>query len=237
MRDRVGDELVDCFCSDDAGGHERGDPLDRGEQDQADALGITSLEDAVCLALLDQLEYDREGAVSGLVQYLGLLPMFAREHQLEQRGVARGELDVCARGCPQARLEVLAGTLHRALQLGAEASKPRLRECVEQRLPVGEVPAWRSVADADLARQLAQRQVPGTVLAYGALGLLEQSRAKVAVVIRPLSHRPRKSFHVSAPGFLVPARLSTSSRDVVIDSIVFIVYIVAYDYIQYRRYP
>jgi hypothetical protein len=56
MRDRVGYELVKPLGLDHATGDERRDALDRGEQDQADALGLAALEEAVGLALLDQLE-------------------------------------------------------------------------------------------------------------------------------------------------------------------------------------
>ena len=83
--------------------------------------------------------------------------MLAREHQLQQRGVARGEADVGRRGRLQPGLEVLARVVDRCAQLGAEAREPRLGEGVEQCLAVGEVPAWRAVADADLAGELAQR--------------------------------------------------------------------------------
>jgi hypothetical protein len=64
-----------------------------------------------------------------------------------------------------------------------------LSERVEQRLAIGEMPAGSAVADADLARQLAQRQILGAALAHSALGLFEQSLAEVAVVIGALGHR------------------------------------------------
>lgn len=47
--------------------------------------------------------------------------LLAREHQLQQGRVARGEADVCGGGRPQARLEVLPGAVDGAPQLGAEA--------------------------------------------------------------------------------------------------------------------
>ena len=43
------------------------------------------------------------------------------------------------------------------------------------------------MADADLPRKLAQRQLIDAMLAEGALGLREQSRAQVAVVIGALT--------------------------------------------------
>jgi hypothetical protein len=47
----------------------------------------------------------------------------------------------------------------------------------------------RAVADADLARELAQRERLRAPLAHGPLRLLEQRRAQVAVVVRLLGHR------------------------------------------------
>ena len=143
--------------------------------------------------------------------------MLAREHQLQQRRVARGEADVGRRGRPQPRLEVLAGAVDRAAQLGAQAREPGLGEGVEQRLAIGEMPAWRAVADADLARELAQRQVLDAALADGALGLREQSRAQVAVVIGALSHG------------------RSLADEVVVDIIVVIDYIVAHDYFEHNH--
>ena len=73
-------------------------------------------------------------------------------------------------------------------QLGAEPREPGFGERVEQRLAIGEVPPRRAVADADLARELTQRELVDAVLADGALGLREQGRAQVAVVIGTLTH-------------------------------------------------
>jgi hypothetical protein len=44
------------------------------------------------------------------------------------------------------------------------------------------------VAHADGARELAQRQGLRPALAHGALGLLEQGGAEVAVVVAALAH-------------------------------------------------
>ena len=44
------------------------------------------------------------------------------------------------------------------------------------------------MADTDVARELTQRQVLNAALADRALGLREQSRAQIAVVIRALVH-------------------------------------------------
>jgi hypothetical protein len=76
------------------------------------------------------------------------------------------------------------------------------------------------MADTDLARELSQRQVLDTALTDGALGLGEQRRAQFAVVIRAVSHR-----------------LRSLTDEVVVDSIVVNVYIVAHDYFQLRRHP
>ena len=51
MRDRVGDELVELLGLDHAAGDQRRDALDRGEEDEADALGLAAFEGAVGLAL------------------------------------------------------------------------------------------------------------------------------------------------------------------------------------------
>ena len=82
--------------------------------------------------------------------------MLACEHQLQERCVARGKADVGRRSRPQPRREVLVGAIDRAAQLGAEACETVLGEGVEQRLTIGEVPAWRAVTDADFARELPQ---------------------------------------------------------------------------------
>ena len=89
--------------------------------------GSPALERALGLALLDQLEHHREGPLGGFVQRARLLAVLAGEHQLEQRRIARGEADVGRRRRPQPRLEVLAGAVDGAAQLGAEAREPRLR--------------------------------------------------------------------------------------------------------------
>ena len=63
---------------------------------------------------------------------------------------------------PRERLEAgveAVGPGERAAQLRAEALEAVLGERVEQRLLAGEVAARGGVADADLARELAQRQV------------------------------------------------------------------------------
>jgi hypothetical protein len=50
MRDRVGDELVELLSMDHATGDQRRDALDRREQDEADALGLTGFEAAAVLS-------------------------------------------------------------------------------------------------------------------------------------------------------------------------------------------
>ena len=143
---------------DDAGADERGDALDRREQDEPDALRVAALEHALALALLDQLEHHREGALGGLGELARALPVLAGEHQLEQRRVLGREADVGRGDRAQPRLELLArrGRPRRAARRRGARTRPGKR--VEQRLAVGEVPARRAVADADLARQLAQRE-------------------------------------------------------------------------------
>ena len=76
------------------------------------------------------------------------------------------------------------------------------------------------MADADLARKLAQRQLLNAALADGALGLREQSRAQVAVVIGALGHG-----------------LAALANEVVVDIIVVIGYIVAHDYFKHHTPP
>jgi NAD(P)-dependent dehydrogenase (short-subunit alcohol dehydrogenase family) len=49
------------------------------------------------------------------------------------------------------------------------------------------------MADADVARELAQRELPRAALSHGALGLLEQRRAEAAVVVGALAHRAQPS--------------------------------------------
>jgi hypothetical protein len=175
---------------------------------------------ALGLALLDQLEQDRERALGALVQRAGLLAVLAREHQLQQRGVACREADIGGGARLQARLEGVARALDRASQLGPEAREPGLGERVEQRLAIGEVAPRRAVADAGLARELAQRQRLRAALAHGPLGLLEQRRAEVAVVVGARAH---------------PAR--SLAEEVVIDIIVVSAYYVAYDYLEHHRHP
>jgi hypothetical protein len=51
VRDGVGDELVELLGVDYASRDEHRDSLDRGEQDEADALGLAGFEGAVGLAL------------------------------------------------------------------------------------------------------------------------------------------------------------------------------------------
>ena len=191
MRDRVGDEPVDLLGLHHAAGDQRRDALDRGEQDETDALGLAGLQGALGLPLRDQLEQHPEGALGGLVQRAGRLAVLAREHQLEQCRVVRREADIGGSGRLQARLEALARAVDGAPQLGAEAREAGLGKRVEQRPAVGEVPPRRAVADAGVARELAQRQRLHAALAHGALGLLEQRGAEVAVVVGALAHPAR----------------------------------------------
>jgi hypothetical protein len=54
MRCRVGDQLIELSGLDHAAGHQRRDALDRGEEDEAYALGLAGFEGALGLALFDQ---------------------------------------------------------------------------------------------------------------------------------------------------------------------------------------
>jgi hypothetical protein len=74
-------------------------------------------------------------------------------------------------------------------QLGAQAREPGLGERVQQRLAIGEMSSRRAVADAGLARELAERERLRAALAHGALGVLEQRGAQAAVVVGTLGHR------------------------------------------------
>ena len=115
--DRVRDEVVHLLGGDDPGGHQCGDALHGGEEEEADALGLAWFEQAGDLAFLDQLEDDREGTVGHLVQRSGLLAVFAGEHQLEQPGVADREVHVCRGGSAKTRLVVLSCALDRGSEL------------------------------------------------------------------------------------------------------------------------
>ena len=135
------------------------------------------------------LEHHREGSLRGLLQDARLFAVLDREHQLEQRRVRGGEADVGRRGRAQACLEVIAGRVDRGAQLVAEPVKAGLGQRVEQGLAIGKVAARGAVADADVAGELAQRQVLHAALADGALGRVQQSAAQIAMVIGTLGHR------------------------------------------------
>ena len=123
--------------------------------------GSPRLERALGLALHDQLEHHRERALGGLVQLAATgspcLPANISSSSAASRVAKRtyAAAVACSRGSKS-----VARAVHGAAQLGAQPREAVLRERVEQRLAVGEVPARRGVADADLARQLAQRQLP-----------------------------------------------------------------------------
>ena len=89
----------------------------------------------------------------------------------------------------QSAPEVVARIVHRATQLRAQAREPVLGERVQQRLAIREMPGRRAMADAHLARELAQRKLLDAPLANDLLGLREQRRAQVAVVVRARSSR------------------------------------------------
>ena len=136
--------------------------------------------------------------VGGRAQGRGVVPVavLAREHQLEQRPVPGREGHVRRGRRRQPGVEGRARPVHGAVQVACEALEPVLRQRVEQRPAVGEVPARRGVADADGARELAQREPLGAALGQRALGLLEQRRAQVAVVVGPsgaVDHAPHPS--------------------------------------------
>jgi hypothetical protein len=153
----VAGEGVDLLGGDDAGADQRGEPLHRGEEEEADLVRIAGFERPARLSFLDQLADDRVGAIGRLVERFGLFALLAGEHQLEQRSVVDREARVGRGGGAKPRLVTLAGGLRRTSQLRAEAGEPGLGERVQQRLAVGEVAARRGVADAGLASELAQR--------------------------------------------------------------------------------
>jgi hypothetical protein len=144
--------------------------------------GIAADDLAGRLALGDQGERRVERAVGGLAEAVGgARAVLAGEHQLEQRGVLGGEADVGAAEGEEAGVEARVRGGERAAQVVPEALEAVLGECVEQRLLAGEVAARRGVADADLTRELAQRQL--AALVERLLGGLEQGGAEVAVVV------------------------------------------------------
>ena len=113
--------------------------------------------------------------------------VLAGEHQLEQRGVARWRSARRRRpGRPGGRRSPRRRRRCAARSSRAEALEAVLRERVEQRLLVGEVAARGGVADADLARELAQRELREAALAQRPLGAREQLGAQVAVVVGAL---------------------------------------------------
>jgi hypothetical protein len=103
--------------------------------------------------------------------------------------VTRGEANVRGRGRLQPRLELAPGAIDCAAQLLAQTCEPILGERVQQCLTVGEVSTRRTVADADLARELAQRELLNAALADDPLCLREQRGAQVSVVVGALRHR------------------------------------------------
>ena len=100
--------------------------------------------------------------------------------------MAGGEAHVGAGQRGQPGLEILAGAVDGRAQLVPEALEPVLREGVEERLLVGEVAAGGGVADAGLAREVAQRELREAALAQRALGAREELGAQVAVVVGAL---------------------------------------------------
>jgi len=81
----------------------------------------------------------------------------------------------------QAPAQPRVGRHQRVRQSGPEPLEAVQSERVEQRLLVGEVAARGGVADADLARQLAQRQLAAA--GERALGRRQQRGAEVPVVV------------------------------------------------------
>jgi hypothetical protein len=94
-----------------------------------------------------------------------------------------GEADVGAREGGEPAGEVVRGVAHGGVELAAQPLETRLGQRVEQRLLVGEMAARRGVADADLARQLAQRQRPRSALPQRQLRPFQQGGPEVAVVV------------------------------------------------------
>jgi hypothetical protein len=191
--DRLGGDLLHELVGDHSAVDERGDPLDRGEQDDADTLRFTAFDAALCLALVNQLEHHAEGAVGRRLQRAVLLAMLAGEHQPEERRVRRRECDVGGGGGPQPCAELLPRPVDGRLQVMLEPREAGSGQRVEQRLAIREVTARRGMADTELARQLTQRQLLHAVLTDGELGLGEQGGAQASVVVGPFVVRHREA--------------------------------------------
>jgi SAM-dependent methyltransferase len=192
-RDRVCDEGVGLPGPGAAGGDEHGDALQERGKQEAEPFGVPRREFPGLLPLVDEVT-DRGEQPLGRRRDGGRLGgVLGGEHQVQQGGVTLGELHVGGRGGPQARLEVAAGAVDRRAHLFAQALEPRFGEGVEQRPPVGEVPAGGGVADPGLPREVAQRQGVGAPLAQGPLGLGEQRGAQAAMVVRAIGHEVHRN--------------------------------------------
>ena len=93
------------------------------------------------------------------------------------------ELDIAEAGGEELRARIgRRPGLARALR-GEEAAEALGRERGEQRAGIGEVVRWRGVADADAARDAAQREILRAALGQFLLGGAQQRRAQVAMVV------------------------------------------------------
>ena len=153
--------------------------------------------------------------MGGLFERPRRVAVLSREHQLEERRIAGGEAHIRGGGRPDALLEVIPRAVGRRAQLRAESLEARLGKRVQQRLAIGEVPAGGAVADAHRTREPAQGKLLDATLAHRPLGLPEQRRAQVAVVVGGAQTSP-----------------SSLPHKVVVDIIVVIDYIVAHDYFE-----
>ncbi len=77
---------------------------------------------------------------------------------------------------------------HRPLDRGPEAFEADHREGVEEGLAVDEVAPRRTVADPGAAGEVPERQPLDARVAQDGDGLVQEHRAEVPVVERPLGH-------------------------------------------------
>jgi hypothetical protein len=186
------DQAVDLIGGHHAGPQEGRDPLDRREVDHAHPLGVAGGQQRGVLGGDDQFQDRSEGGPRGGVDLgvdLAVVAVLAREHQLQQIGVADREVDVgVGDRADRATVVVGAGLVMGGPQRRAEAREAGQRERVEQRPAIGEMATRGGVGDADVTGELAQRQRGDAALADHLLGAPQQRLAQVAVVVAALDH-------------------------------------------------
>jgi hypothetical protein len=125
----------------------------------------------------------RDSGVREAVELVGARTVLAGVHQLHQGCVLGGEPDVRRSRGLEAFGELRAGAVERCSQLGAQALEADDGEGIEEGLSVGEMAARSSMADADLASELAQGELVDAVLPDGSLSGGEQRWTKMPVVV------------------------------------------------------